>query len=302
MSFVVRYVAADGSTHEHFLTYIHAKRLNAQSLASYIKDLIQQFDFTPADMVSQGYDGASVMSGACNSVQKRVRGFAPYAVYIHCYAHVLNLVLVDSVKSVRSASEFFSLLEALHVFISTSKVHVIFKEKQLLFHPNKQPMELQRLSDTRLVCRYAAVNAICNTYDSLLPTIEEVAESSNSQKAVEARGLLSQVQSFSFIVSLIMFDRILSCTKQLSDQLKRSDIDLSLACDIVVATKSMLSDYRTTEYWSKVFKYATDVAQLHSIDIQQTRTVAKRKKNGPSCFADSVLLEPMHWLQRRAIN
>lgn len=153
MSFVVRYVATDGSIHEHFLTYIHAKGLDVQSPASYIKDFIQQFDFTPADMVSQGYDGASVMSGACNGVQKRVREFAPYAVYIHCYAYVLNLVLVDSVKSVQSASEFFSLLEALYVFISTSKVHVIFKEQQLLLHPNKQPMELQRLSDTHWVCR-----------------------------------------------------------------------------------------------------------------------------------------------------
>ena len=122
MSFVVRYVGSDGSVHEHFLTYIHAKGLNASSLACYIQDLIQQYDLDPTAMVSQGYDGASVMSGACSGVQKRVREYAPYAIYIHCYAHVLNLVLVDSVKSVQSASEFFSLLEALYVFISTSKV------------------------------------------------------------------------------------------------------------------------------------------------------------------------------------
>ena len=256
MSFVVRYVGSDGSVHEHFLTYIHAKGLNASSLACYIQDLIQ-----PTAMASQGYYGASVMSGACSGVQKRVREYAPYAIYIHCYAHVLSLVLVDSVKSVQSASEFFSLLEALYVFISTSKVHVIFKEK---CHPSKQPMELQKLSDTRGVCRYAAVNAICRTYDSLLPTIEEVAESSDPQKAVEAQGLLHQVKAFQFVISLIMFDRILSCTKQLSDQLQSSTIDLSIASDLVVATKSMLTEYRTTEYWSKVYKYATDIAQLHS--------------------------------------
>ena len=106
------------------------------------------------------------------------------------------------------------------------------------------------------MCRYAAVNAICRTYDSLLPTIEEVAESSDPQKAVEARGLLHQVKAFQFVISLMMFDRILSCTKQLSDQLQSSTIDLSIASDLVVATKSML----TTEYWSKVYKYATDIA------------------------------------------
>ena len=83
------------------------------------------------------------MACTCTGVQKRVREFASNAVYIHCYAHVLNLVLVDSVKSVLTASEFFILLEALYVFVSTSKVHVIFKEKQLLIHLGKQPVELQ---------------------------------------------------------------------------------------------------------------------------------------------------------------
>ena len=58
MSFVVRYVGSDGSVHEHFLTYIHAKGLNASSLACYIQDLVQQYDLDPTAMVSQGYDGA----------------------------------------------------------------------------------------------------------------------------------------------------------------------------------------------------------------------------------------------------
>ncbi len=45
MSFAVRYVnMSDGSIHEHFLTYIHAKGLNAESLTGYIKDLLNQFD------------------------------------------------------------------------------------------------------------------------------------------------------------------------------------------------------------------------------------------------------------------
>ena len=289
MSFVVRFVGSDGSIQEHFLTYIHAKGLNAESLASYIQDLLHLYDFDTTTLVSQGYDGASIMSGVCSGVQKRVRQFAPYAIYNHCYAHVLNLVLVDSVKSVRSALEFFTLLEVLYVFVSTSKIHVIFKEKQLLCHPNKQPVELQQLSDTRWVCRYAAVNTICCTYDTLLLTIKQVAESSDPQKAIEARGLLHQVKAFSFIISLVMFDRILCCTKQLSDQLQSSKIDLSLASELVVATKSMLADYRTTEYWSKVYKYSTDIAMLHSVDIHQTAT--KRKRRTPSHLADTVLLE-----------
>ena len=169
------------------------------------------------------------MSGHCTGVQTRVRAFASNGVNIHCHAHILNLVLVDSVRSVQLASEFFVLLEALYVFISTSKVHVIFVEKQKHLHPSKQRLELQKLSDTWWVCRYAAVNAVCCTFDPILLTVEEVAESQDVRKAIEARGLYHLLHSFSFLISLITFDRILTCTKQCSDKLQRSSLDLSFS-------------------------------------------------------------------------
>ena len=123
MSFAVHYMdEADGCVHEHLLTFYLAEGLDAASLASYIKLLVSSYDFDVNKMVSQGYDEASVMSGCYAGVQTRVRSFAPYAVYIHCYSHILKLVLVDSVKSVPAASEFFVLLEALYVYVSSSKV------------------------------------------------------------------------------------------------------------------------------------------------------------------------------------
>jgi hypothetical protein len=209
MSFAVCYVdVTDGCVHEHFFSFIHAESLDAASLASYIRKLVATYDFSFNKMVSQGYDGASVMSGHCTGVQTRVREFAPYAIYIHCYAHILNLVLVDSVKSVPCASEFFSLLEAIYVFVSSSKIHVLFMKKQCEHNHQQQPLELQKLSDTCWVCRYAAVNAVCRTLDSLIHTIEEVADSSINQhsQVVEGRGLYHQITSFSFIVSLVTFD------------------------------------------------------------------------------------------------
>ena len=93
------------------------------------------------------------MSGSCSGVQKRIQDAAPQAVYVHCFAHTLNLVLVDSVRAIPSANEFFLLLESLYVFISTTKAHVIFMEQQSKLHPDTQPLQLQRLSDTRWACR-----------------------------------------------------------------------------------------------------------------------------------------------------
>ena len=104
---------------------------------------------------------------------------------MHCHAHTLNLVLVDSVKNVSIASEFFALAESLYVIISTTKAHVVFMAKQNELHPGKPPLQLQRLSDTRWACRYNAVNALCLTYDCLLATLEDIADdASDCVKAV----------------------------------------------------------------------------------------------------------------------
>lgn len=70
------------------------------------------------------------MSGQYNSVQVKIKEFVPHATYVHCLAHNLNLVLVDSVKSLPSATKFFVLLKTLYVFISFSKVHIIYMERQ----------------------------------------------------------------------------------------------------------------------------------------------------------------------------
>ena len=261
------------------IAFMHAESQDAASLSSYIQQALYDFD-----------TNNSVMSGHCTGVQTRVREFAPYAAYIHCYAHVLNLVLVDSVKSVTHASEFFALLEALYVFVSCSKIHALFMKSQQQCNPGQQPLELQKLSETRWVCRYAAVNAVCRTYNSLILTVEEVADSSVTKysQAIEARGLCDQIKSFPFIISLITFDRILSCTKQLSDQLQSSSIDLSRASDLVLATQSLLTEYRTNTYWEKVYNYATSIASLHDVPIE---VQPKKRRRRPAHLTDNLIYE-----------
>ena len=114
MSFIFRYFSEyDQSIQEHFLTYIDTTAFDASSLTQYIKDTLEVYDLDPLCLVSQGYDGASVMSGKYTGVQTRVREFAPHAMYMHCHAHILNLVLVDSVKSINQAAEYLALLQTL---------------------------------------------------------------------------------------------------------------------------------------------------------------------------------------------
>jgi len=50
------------------------------------------------------------MSGKHKGVAKVIKD---NALYVHCHAHRLNPALVDTVKSVQAAAEFFVLMEKL---------------------------------------------------------------------------------------------------------------------------------------------------------------------------------------------
>ena len=143
--------------------------------------------------------------------------------------------------------------------MATSKAQSLFVATQKRLHPDKPTRELQKLSDTHWACRHGTVNAICYTYDSLLSTLEEISEGSDRLKAVEAQGLLLQVKDFKFLISLIIFDRILTCTKSLSDSLQSMQIDLGKAADLVMATEGTLQDFCTDNEWEKVFTYVKKV-------------------------------------------
>ncbi|KAL9668111.1 hypothetical protein QQ045_002486 [Rhodiola kirilowii] len=65
----------------------------------------------------QGYDGASNMRGEWNGLQALVLCECPYAYYVHCFAHRLQLSLVAASKEVYHVHHFF---EKLNFIVSAS--------------------------------------------------------------------------------------------------------------------------------------------------------------------------------------
>ncbi len=84
LSINLRYVDDQAFIREHFLTYVHAESVNAESLTKIITECLQAFQLDLNCIVSQGYNSASVMSGRCSGVQQRIKAVAPNAIYVHC--------------------------------------------------------------------------------------------------------------------------------------------------------------------------------------------------------------------------
>ena len=64
---------------------------------------------------------------------------------------------------------------------------------------------------------------------------------------------------------LVIFDRILSCTKSLSDTLQSTQLDLARAADLVSVTIETLEEFRFDKEWQKVFQYCDSVCKIHNI-------------------------------------
>ena len=70
----------------------------------------------------QGYDGASNMCGKWNGLHAFFLKDCPYAYYVHCMAHRLQLALVTASREVKDAHQFFDhLVNIINIVVGSSK-------------------------------------------------------------------------------------------------------------------------------------------------------------------------------------
>ncbi|XP_063615327.1 zinc finger MYM-type protein 1-like [Penaeus indicus] len=217
----VRYVS-EGEVKERFLALSELMSFDAQSIADKLQEQLQINGLAHVKCVAQTYDGAAVMSGPIGGVQARFRRLHPEAIYIHCYAHELNLVLCHTCKAVTEAVELFALLESVYSFFTTSLVNHHSKFKDAQSRLGLAAVELVQLSNTRWACRLQSINAVLQT----LPAIFECLSATGSPLAI---GIKAKLSMFSTIYALLMFQTLLSITEGLHKLLQKETLDLAEA-------------------------------------------------------------------------
>jgi hypothetical protein len=277
LSLVLRYYY-NGAVHESFLDFQQATRLDAEGLKDKIIHRLERYGLEyRSNLVGQGYDGASVMSGKHSGVAARIKTDAKHAVYVHCNAHCLNLVLIDTVKAVPEADCFFALLQKLYVYISGSYVHQKWLDVQKEMYEG-QPRELQKLSDTRWACRYLACRNLMDRLPAVLRVLHDIATENSGERSVDARGLLTQLD-ISFVSLLATFRRLLGDAKVLSDTLQSPSLDLAMALDLVSALKDSFQEYRKETFVDNLWKSIVDTATKCNIAIENAEKKRSQKVN-----------------------
>jgi hypothetical protein len=107
MAIVIRFVNKEGLIKERFLDLVHVKDTTALTLKNSICVVLTANSLSIEDIRGQGYDGASNMRGEWNGLKALILNECPYAYYIHCMAHQLQLALVASSRKVQEVHNFF---------------------------------------------------------------------------------------------------------------------------------------------------------------------------------------------------
>ncbi|GJU31139.1 zinc finger MYM-type protein 1-like protein [Tanacetum coccineum] len=100
MAIVLRFIDKDGFIRERFLDIVHVYDTMAVTLKANLWEQLLNYEFDISKIRGQGYDGASNMRGEWNGLQALVAKDCPYAYYVHCFAHRLQLALVAASKEV----------------------------------------------------------------------------------------------------------------------------------------------------------------------------------------------------------
>ena len=288
ISIVLRYLY-ESEIHESFLGFVAAEGLTADKLYAQIKEVLATCGIDRNLCIGQCYDGAAVMSGCKNGVQKKFRADVPQAVYVHCFNHRLNLVLVDCVHDIQNAAEFFEAMESLYVFFAGSVPHDEFVKKQKEMSPSKQTIELKRLSDTRWSCQEAACKAVKETLPAMCSTLYDVAKDKNAKRAVSAKSMQSLID-FPFVITLVIMTSLLHVTKTLSDQLQSPKLQLASAIDLVKAVVATLTDARCPEEFEKLWLEGNALWDK-IVSVKKTRQVRQRQQS--RLFDDFVVEAPL---------
>ncbi|CAI8591442.1 unnamed protein product [Vicia faba] len=120
MAVMLRFLNDKGNVVERFISLHHVKDTTSESLKNALYGILDKYTLSISRIRGQGYDGASNMRGEFNGLQRKILDENPYAFYVHCYAHHLQLVVVSVTSSCSSIHDFFEYISLIVTTTSAS--------------------------------------------------------------------------------------------------------------------------------------------------------------------------------------
>ncbi|CAM8993305.1 unnamed protein product [Rhodiola kirilowii] len=217
MAIILRFVDCKGLVREQFFKLVSVGDTRSQTLQDEISRVLAQCDLNEENMRGLGYDDSSNMSGQFNGLQALFLKDCPYAYYVHCFAHRLQLTLNCVAKEVPDVWQFFSTLTMIVNFVDSSrKRHSMLKsyrkeEIQDLLAIGllgtgsdiNQTSTLQRPDATHWGSHLRSISSLIKLFGATMATIDDLYKNGVDKVPGEAKGIDKALKKFNFVYCLL---------------------------------------------------------------------------------------------------
>lgn len=251
ISIVIRFISEDScKVTERLLTMATAEAGDAGTLTDTILQELQKAGLSSAKILSQCYDGASLMSGKHGGVQKLLQDRLGREIpYIHCFNHQLHLVVVHALSAEEAIGDFFNVCGMLYNFLRKPTVSTHYKGDTL-----------KRLLDQRWTGHLATVSVILKNLEDIIAVLSKTSSSRafGSEVRVLATGLLHQIKERSFVFIGHSVHKILLLLDSPNKQLQAKEMDLLNAVKLVHSAIDCVRDLRCDDAFTELWSTATN--------------------------------------------
>jgi len=250
VSVIIRYVFVEYENHtldirESFLGFFALQNHGSSDYAELLLKILTKFGLDIKKCRGQGYDGASVMSGAHFGVQKRIINIVPTALYVHCCAHNLNLVISDAAKTSQKIVSFFSIVQDVFNFFGSSAPRwaLLALGDQQACKVSKKT--LKKVCPTRWEARHDAVFSLQERFIDVVKCLTKI--SLTTKKTDERNSSLSlkkKLESSEFILILCLWENILRILNVVSKLLQGVNYSIEMASTLMNQSISQINELR----------------------------------------------------------
>ena len=250
---------ANGSKKETFVGFYDTESTEGEALYKLVTKAIGDLDLNLEDIVGQCYDGAANMSGIHKGLAARMKETSPFALYIHCYAHLLNLAIQDTMANIEPLRHTLATIQSLYNFLEGSpKRHALFHKIKV--NGKSIVLTLKSLCVTRWSCHKDAVEAIFRELEAIVEALLTLAEDTDTKIYKRSVDLLNNICDFHFIFGLCVLRFILTNTNALSIYLQGKDIDVYNARKTSSLTIEALKSCRIENFFFLLWKLAETIS------------------------------------------
>ncbi|XP_052301255.1 uncharacterized protein LOC18095180 [Populus trichocarpa] len=245
MAFVIRFVDRSGFIQERFLDIVHVKDTTAATLKEEISFVLSHHNLDVQNIRGQGYDGASNMRGEWNDLQALFINDCPYAYYVHCLAHQLQLALIAAAREI-------------------SDVHTFFQN--LIFIINIVSASCKRNDELRAFQAATIEHLVDISEIETGKGVNQVGDGSTYSQCGDAAFSFKLLMSFDFAFILHIMKDVMGITDMLCQALQQKSQDILNAMHLVTTTKTLIQKLRD-DGWKTLLEEVTSFCKHQDIEV-----------------------------------